>query len=454
MRPRPARSLALTLAACAVAVGCDTSEPSGARPPNIVFVIMDDLGWDDAGERTAADLATPHLDALARQGVRFTRAYAVAPICSPSRAGLLTGRYPQRFGHENNTGSIGRQQQQWIGLPLTERTLADELREAGYATGMIGKWHLGVRSDFHPMERGFDEFFGFTPGHHPYHQWSDKSQNPILRGREPARGDAYLTDAFTAEAVDFIERHAGQPFLLVVAYSAVHAPLVADPARRARFGDLAPGPRQDMAAVLAAADDGLGAIDAALERAGVAEDTLTFVTSDNGSAGGGAGELRGRKASLYEGGIRVPLLVRWPGHLPAGARYAEIVSGLDLFATARAAAAAPGSPERLDGVNLTPFATGARPGRPHDALFWRVGEQHAMRQGRWKLYWAGKQPAALYDLTADPGERRDLATLHPAQVAAMRRRYTQWEAPLVAPRWDWVPGQLRPAPGQGPADPR
>jgi arylsulfatase A-like enzyme len=454
MRPRPARSLALTLAACAIAVGCDTAPPPGERPPNIVFVIMDDLGWDDAGEHTAADLETPHLDALARQGVRFTRAYAVAPICSPSRAGLLTGRYPQRFGHENNTGSIGRQQQQWIGLPLTEHTLADELREAGYVTGMIGKWHLGVRSDFHPMERGFDEFFGFTPGHHAYHQWSDKRQNPILRGREPAHGDAYLTDAFTSEAVDFIERHADQPFFLVVAYSAVHAPLVADPARRARFDDLPAGPRQNLAAVLAAADDGLGAIDAALERTGVAEDTLTFVTSDNGSDGGGAGGLRGRKASLYEGGIRVPLLVRWPGHLPGDARYAEIVSGLDLFATARAAAGGPASTEPLDGVDLAPFATGAESGRPHEALFWRVGEQHAMRQGRWKLHWVGEQPAALYDLIVDPGERRDLAAQHADQVAAMRRHYAQWEAPLASPRWNWVPGQLRPVTPREPADGR
>ena len=449
MQSRSARCAALALFAVALLAACGGDRSTPGRPPNIVLVVLDDLGWEDAGERTAPDLATPHLDTLADEGVRFTHAYSAAPVCSPARAGLLTGRYPQRFGHENNTGSIGRQQQGWIGLPLSERTLADALRETGYATGLVGKWHLGVRADFHPMNRGFDEFFGFTPGHHPYHQWSEKDHNPILRGRERAEGTEYLTDAFTREAVEFIERHAAEPFFLMVAYSAVHEPRVPDPARLARFAELPDGRRRELAAVLAAADDGLGAIDGALQRAGVSEDTLTFFLSDTGAAGAGA--LRGGKATLHEGGIRIPLLIRWPGHLPAGARYDEAVSALDVFATALAAARGPAPPTApaTDGVDLVPYASGEERSTPHDALFWRVGDQRAVRDERWKLSWTGDQPAALYDLVEDPGEANDLARERPDQVEAMRRRYARWEAPLAAPRWEWVPGQVqRPTAGE------
>jgi len=230
----------------------------------------------------------------------------------------------------------------------------------------------------------------------------------------------------------------------MVAYSAVHAPRVPDPARLRRFADQPDGPRRELAAVLAAADDGLGAIDDALQRAGVAADTLTFFTSDNGAAGPGPGGLRGGKSTLYEGGVRVPLLIRWPGHLPADARYGGVVSTLDVFTTALAAAtgrpvaAAP----TLDGADLVPYASGARAGPPHDALFWRVGDQHAMRDSRWKLYWRDDEPAALYDLVDDPGEANDLAGQRPEQVEAMRGRYARWEEPLAAPRWEWVPGQI------------
>lgn len=450
MELRSVRRIASALLAGAFVIGCGSDAAPRSGPPNIVLVVVDDLSWDDAGETTAADLATPHLDALARQGVRFTRAYAAAPLCSPARAGIMTGRYPQRFGHENNTGSIGRQQDEWIGLPLTERTLADELTQAGYTTGLVGKWHLGVRSDFHPMERGFSEFFGFTPGHHPYHQWSEKSHNPILRGHERTSGDEYLTDAFTREAVAFIERHAEAPFFLMVAYSAVHEPLIADPARGARFANLPEGRRRDLAAVLAAADDGLGAIDAALQRTGVAGNTLTFFTSDNGSAGPEPGGLRGGKSTLFEAGIRVPLLIRWPGHLPADTRYEGIVSGLDIFATALAAAQWSPTAESpaSDGVDLVPFASGAKTGAAHSALFWRVGNQQAMRDPRWKLSWSGEAPPQLYDLSRDPGEARDVASEHAARVASMRKAYSEWEAPLAKPRWDWIPGQLGSRPGR------
>lgn len=429
--------------------GCAEDAGRSADPrPNIVLIVVDDLGWDDFGTGTAADLRTPHIDALAAGGVRFTSAYSAAPLCSPARAGLLTGRYPQRFGHENNTGSVGHQHDARIGLALTERTLADALRSVSYATGMIGKWHLGVRQEYHPMRRGFQEFFGFLAGHHAYHQFSEKPHNPILLGFDPIRGSGYLTDAFSRQAVAFVDRHAHERFFLMLAYSAVHEPLVADPARVARLPE---GPRRDFAAVLAAVDDGVGELVASLQRHAIEDETLIVLTSDNGASGAGAG-LRGGKASLYEGGVRVPLIARWPGRLPGGIRYAEPVSTLDLFATASAAAGvvAPDGSAPLDGIDLLPYVRGEIDGAPHETLYWRVGGQHAMRAGHWKLHWRDGRASTLYDLAADPGESRNLAAVHPERVRSMHTAYAQWEAPLEQPAWEWLPGQpgatLTPAP--------
>jgi arylsulfatase A-like enzyme len=443
MELRAACCLALGLIA-GWAAGCaDEADRPEDRRPNIVLIVVDDLGWDDFGVGTAKDLRTPQIDALAADGVRFTSAYSVAPLCSPARAGLLTGRYPQRFGHENNTGSVGRQHDARIGLALSERTLADVLNGAGYATGMIGKWHLGVRQEYHPMRRGFGEFFGFLPGHHAYHQWSEKSHNPILSGFDPVRGSGYLTDAFTRQAVAFVERHAGERFFLMLAYSAVHEPLVADPARLARMTHLPEGPRRNLAAVLAAVDDGVGELMASLRRQGIEQQTLILFTSDNGAAGV-AGSLRGGKASLYEGGIRIPLIARWPGRLSGGSRYAELVSSLDLFATATAAAGIHAVEDSgpLDGVDLLPHVLGDIGEAPHDTLYWRIGTKHAMRDQSWKLHWRSGGVPTLYDLSSDPGESLDLAAAEPARVDSMREAYARWEAPLVGPRWEWLPGQL------------
>jgi arylsulfatase A-like enzyme len=427
--------LALTLAG--LAAGCGEAAREDARP-NIVLIVVDDLGWNDFGARPADDLRTPHLDALAAEGVRFTSAYSAAPLCSPARAGLLTGRYPQRFGHEHNTGSIGRQQDAWIGLPVAERTLADRLRDAGYATGMVGKWHLGARQEYHPLRRGFDSFFGFLPGHHPYHQWSEKSHNPILRNFDRVRGSEYLTDAFTREAVAFVDRHAPGPFFLMLAYSAVHEPLVADDARQSRMAHLPDGARRTFAAALAAVDDGVGRLVASLRAHDIDDRTLVLFTSDNGARGKG-GSLQGDKGSLREAGVRVPLLARWPGRMPAHTRYAGVVSTLDLFATAASAAGI--AYETIDGVDLLPHARGDIDSAPHDTLYWRLGDLHAMREGRWKLAWSSNAPPTLHDLIDDPAESTDLAPNHPERVEAMQKAYTTWESELEEPRWQWQPGQ-------------
>jgi arylsulfatase A-like enzyme len=447
MKSWAARWAALAGIVAACAAGCSDGADAPPAPvderPNIVLIVVDDLGWSDFGVRSAPDLRTPHLDALAAQGVRFTSAYAVAPLCSPARAGLLTGRYPQRFGHENNTGSIGRQQDTWIGLPQSERTLADVLGGAGYVTGFIGKWHLGMRQEYHPLNRGFQEFFGFLPGHHAYHQWSEKPHNPILRGFESVQGSEYLTDAFSREAIEFVERHASDRFFLALSYSAVHEPLIVDRRRAAKLDHLPAGPRRDFAAVLSAVDDGVGALAEALRRTGIDDETLMLFTSDNGAATGLNGGLRGGKSSLYEGGLRIPLIARWPGKLPAGERYGSIVSALDLFMTAATAAGAAPLAEDgpIDGIDLLPYARGETDDAPHDQLYWRVGERHAMRDQNWKLQWQNDEPPTLHHLPSDSGEARDVAAEHPDRVQAMRAAYERWEEPMVSPRWEWIPGQ-------------
>jgi len=453
-----ARSIALSLLAAAYASGLvggcgepsGTDGPDGAAPPNIVLIVVDDLGWDDFGPATAPDLRTPALDALAAEGTRFTRAYSAAPVCSPARAAILTGRYPQRFGHENNTGSIGRQHDDRIGLPLSERTLPEALRARGYATGMVGKWHLGVRQEFHPMKRGFDEFFGFLPGHHAYHHWNGKSHNPILRGFDPAPGDEYLTDAFSREAVAFVDQHAGDPFFLLVAYSAVHSPLVADPARLERMAHLPEGPRRNFAAVLTAVDDGIARLVDRLREHGIDDRTLILFTSDNGAAPVGRSaentdRLRGEKGSLFEAGLRVPLIARWPGG-SSGDVVTHPVSTLDLYATALAIVGDPAEIEQvpeLDGIDLAAQRRGDAGGR--SALYWRIAADFAVRATdgphAWKLIGAAGRAATLYDLAADPTESRDRAAELPEQVARLQAAYDAWQAPLREPRWEWLPGQ-------------
>jgi len=423
----------LTMLAC-------SAEHAGAPAddrPNIVLVLVDDLAWADIGEHAPEGLRTPHIDALADSGVRFTNAYAVAPVCSPSRAGLLTGRYPQRFGHEHNTGPVGRQQTERIGLPRDQPTLADALGAAGYVTGLVGKWHLGAQLPFQPLRRGFDEFFGFLPGHHAYLPSGSRPENPLLRGERITRPEGYLTDAFSREAVDFIERHAPEPFFLMLSYSAVHRPLETDPERLARFAQLPEGPDRTFAAVLAGVDDGVGEVVAALRASGIEHRTLILFTSDNGGEPERTAPLRGAKGSLYEGGIRVPLIASWPGRLPAGSRVDAPVSGLDVYATALAAAQvdARATVDPLDGVDLIPLSLGDTSELPHDALFWRMGDTRAMRSGRWKLHWKGRRAAELYDLEADPRESRNRAAEQRERLQQMEARYQAWEAELVAPLW-------------------
>lgn len=345
--------IALALLLCAS--GPLLAEEDAPRRPNIVLIVADDLGYADVGYHGCEQIPTPSIDAIAAAGVRFTQGYVTGPVCSPTRAGLLTGRYQQRYGHEFNTGGI-REDSSEVGLPTSERTIADVLSEAGYVTGAVGKWHLGDAPKFHPMERGFDEFFGFLGGGHSYFESIRRANaEPILRGREAVPEKDYLTDAFGREAVSFVEKHANKPFFLYLSFNAVHTPLQATPGLLERFSDVTPKNRRTYAAMLASMDDAIGGVLKALEKNGLTKHTLVIFLGDNGGPRANASRndpLRGRKGTVYEGGVRVPFALSFPGGVPEGLVYAKPVISLDLLPTIAAAAGVkiPGA-AKIDGVS-------------------------------------------------------------------------------------------------------
>ncbi|MFO0930941.1 MAG: sulfatase-like hydrolase/transferase [Gemmataceae bacterium] len=425
----------------AVAAAC-----GAADRPNVLLIVGDDMGFADVGFHGCKDIPTPHLDRLARRGVRFTSGYVSGPYCSPTRAGLLTGRYQTRFGHEVNPPA-GR----GVGLPPAETTLADRMRAAGYATGLVGKWHLGSGPRYHPRRRGFDEFFGFLGGAHDYFRAGTKN-DPVLRDTTPINETAYLTDAFGREALAFLDRHKTDPFFLYLAFNAVHTPLQADDTRLARFAALTDRRRRTYAAMMTAMDDAIGKV---LDRLAVdrrLDNTLIAFLSDNGGPtmagttinGSINTPLRGSKRTTLEGGIRVPFLLAWPGRLPAGKVYDAPVIQLDLVPTVLAAAGVSVKAEwKLDGVDLLPYLTGKAAGVPHDALFWRFGRQMAIRKGDWKLVRydlaadgeKGASAAKLYRLSDDVGEATDLAAKHPETVKELQAAWERWDRGNVAPLW-------------------
>jgi arylsulfatase A-like enzyme len=413
--------------------------------PNIVILLADDLGYADLGFQGCKDIPTPNLDALAKSGVRCTNGYVSGPYCSPTRAGLMTGRYQTRFGHEFNPGA-GED----IGLPLTETTMADRLKAAGYATGWVGKWHLGKAEKFRPHKRGFDETFGFLDGAHSYFPMMNAA--PIFRDNKPVEEKEYLTDAFAREAVAFIDRHKKEPFFLYLAFNAVHTPMHATEDRLKQFTDIKDKQRHTYAAMTLGLEEACGKVLAKLRAEKLEENTLIFFFSDNGgptmkgttiNASSNA-PLRGSKRTTLEGGIRVPFVIAWKGKIPAGKVYEDMVIQLDILPTALAAAGVEAKPEwKLDGIDLLPFLTeGGR--KPHKTLFWRFGEQMAIRQGDWKLVrydpvadgGTGKAtPAKLYNLAKDIGEANDLAAKEPEKVKELQAVWDKWNAEQATPLW-------------------
>lgn len=427
------------------------------RKPNFVVFLADDLGYGDIGCYGSPDVPTPHIDAIARNGIRFTDGYVSAAVCSPSRAALLTGRYQHRFGHEFNSGPIEREAQVNFGLPRSEKILPTYLKQAGYVSGMFGKWHLGARAGYHPIERGFDEFVGFLPGADDFvtdrtpgafataadgqpGRIPAKRSAPLLRGRQEVNDDRYLTEILGAEAVNFIDRHRTRPFFLYLPFNAIHTPLQATASYLQRVKAIRNEKHRTLAAMTVAMDDAIGGVMTKLKQTGLDKDTLVVFLSDNGcptmTGAGTNGPLSGEKVSYYEGGIRVPFLMQWTGQLPAGQTYKQPIVSRDLLPTFLAAANTPlPAGVEFDGVNLLPHLQGRNRTAPHDILFWRCGNARVVRQGRWKLLEFGDQLTRLFDVVADPSEKNDLAPQHVNLVNELRSSWKQWSDQMAKPAW-------------------
>lgn len=451
------------------AVAQSTDSGSGTRNPNVIVIFTDDMGFADLGSQgQRSDLATPHIDRLASEGVRFTHGYVTAPQCVPSRAGMVTGRYQQRFGLDENKLNP---------LPAGETTIADRLKSAGYVTGMVGKWHLSPNAEsktwakqngkkyqttakgrllipledrlpFEPQNRGFTETFnGRINRFWATYSLDGKSLNS--QG-ESVLDRRYRLDVQSDAAVTFIERNHEHPFFLYLAYFAPHMPLEAPKKYLSRFPGDMPERRRYALAMISAMDDGVGRILNTLQKHGLDENTLVFFISDNGAPlklskmdnpigtdrGGWNGSLNdplvGEKGMLAEGGIRVPFVARWKSVLPAGTIFEQPVISLDVGATAVALAGLD-QPKELDGVNLVPYLTGKKNGSPHDALYWRFWNQSAIRKGKWKYLQAGGTNRFLFDLTSPQQEKQNLIGSHPEIAAALQKDLKKWAETLKTP---------------------
>ncbi len=405
---------------------------AAARPPNIIVILSDDQGYADVSfnPHHPKEVHTPNIDALARGGVICTQAYISGNVCSPTRAGLMTGRYQQRVGIYT-AGEGGS------GLPLTEKIFPQYLKPAGYVTAAFGKWHLGLTTEYSPAARGFDEFYGFLGrGAHPYFDLA-VPDHPLYRGLEPITDKGYLTTRLTDEAVAFIQRNKAKPFYVHLAYNAVHAPAEApeEDIKSFNTGDKA---RDVLMAMLKHLDLGIGRVVATLKQEGLFENTLIVFLTDNGGSkamGANNAPLRGAKQQNYEGGIRTPFVVSWPAQLKAGTKCDVPVISLDLLPTALAAAGITAAPEKpFDGRNILPVLKGdATPLHPN--LFWSEGGESgewAVRSGNWKLVGA-PQRAELFDLAADPAEKTNLAVQRPEKVKELTALYDAWLEEMAPP---------------------
>ncbi len=436
----------------------------GAGKPNVIIIVADDLGYADIGVNGCKDIPTPHIDQIARNGVRFARGYANQPVCAPSRAGLISGMYQHRFGFENNSGPEKTADPKF-GLPRGMPTLADKMKSAGYATGIIGKWHLGFQEEMHPNKRGFDYFYGFIGGSRSYDPKKSQAKAPLLRnGKIVTDEKEFLTDAFTREAVDFIQRNSGanvpggiapttastadasaaapRPYFLYLAFNAVHLPLEATPEYKNRFQHIKDPKRKTYAAMLSAMDDGIGRVMDKVRETGQEENTLVFFYSDNGGptshTTSSNAPLRGEKGSMYEGGIRVPFLMQWKGTVPGGITYENPVMGFDCHATALAAAGI--STASLDGRDLVLYVTGGAASVPHENLYWRWGPQNAVIKGDWKLVRSSADaPTELYNLKTDIAEKNNIAADKPAKVKELSANFAEWEKGMIPPAWESRP---------------
>jgi arylsulfatase A-like enzyme len=397
---------------------------------NIIVILADDLGYHDLGFQGSQRIKTPHLDKLADEGTVFTDAHTTASVCSPSRAGFITGRYQQRFGHEANVPPPEH------GMDTNEYTMGQAFQSLGYATFVVGKWHLGDQDIHYPTRRGFDEFWGLREGSRRY--WYDPkksdregSYHAIEHNGEQVKFEGFLTDRITDNAIRMIDS-TDKPFFLYLSFTAPHGPLEAEEADLARAEN-----RDPYAALVQNMDDNIGRVVQLLEEQNLRENTLIWFFSDNGGTGPTASNvpLNGKKGIKFEGGQRVPFLMNWPGHFPAGKTFDGLTSTMDIFATSFKLAGGKTTPRPLDGVDLMPFLTGETEGSPHHQLFWKKLEGAAVRSGDWKLIRTEGLPIMLYNLEEDLNEYNDLAEGHPEKVKELLTAYEAWNAEMVPAQW-------------------
>jgi arylsulfatase A-like enzyme len=428
----------LVRAAAAAALGSMASACAGAqprRPPNILFIMSDDLGYGDLGVTGRTDYATPVIDTLAREGVRLTQAYSAAPVCTPTRVALSTGRYPAR----TRAGLFEPLTKTPDGLLPTPPTVARLLKDRGYETALVGKWHLGLLPEYHPLQHGYDEFYGFLGAAADYasHIDTETLEPHFQDGNQPVRVKGYLTDLFTDRAVQFVARERDKPFFLNLEYNAPHWPWQApedgpypDSLRWAKGGS-----PEVFARMMKSMDDGIGKVLSALRGAGKERDTLVIFTSDNGGERfSKMGAFSHGKMTLYEGGVRVPAIARWPGVIAPNTTTDQVAITMDWTATFLSLAGAQPAPNAtLDGIDLVPALTGGAP--VSRELYWRIAQrrqQKALRRGDWK-YLVTADGESLFDLAKDAGETTNLAATRADVLEELRAEYAAWERQVLPP---------------------
>lgn len=400
------------------------------RKPNVIFILSDDMGVADIGSYGVKDIRTPHLDRLAREGVRLTECYSNGPVCTPTRAAFVTGRYQQRVNKAMEWAVLPDQRNDT--LPLSETTIARMLKDDGYATALIGKWHLGYPIETGPNAHGFDEYFGIIGGNADMVSHENiNGENVLYENRKQTQSPGYLTDQLSDRAAAWIEKQKAQPFFLYLAYNAVHWPFQAPDSKVRNRATWFDGDRKEYARMLEAMDAGIGRVLATLDRLGLTKDTLVIFTNDNGGERLSSNEpFFHHKGTLWEGGIRVPGILRWPGTIPASRASSQVTITMDFTATILAATGTkPARP--LDGIDLLPILQGKAPVRER-TLFWRIvtrpdRQMKAVRQGNWKYVRDGDIDL-LFDLAHDPRERHELGYQHQARVKEMQRLLNEWEA--------------------------
>lgn len=407
------------------------------KQPNIIVIMADDLGYQDLGFQGSKIVKTPNLDKLAHEGVTFTNAHVSASVCSPSRAGFMTGRYQQRFGHEANCPR-GKK-----GMDTSEYTIGQAFKSLDYNTYLLGKWHLGSTEAQYPTARGFDEFWGLREGSRSFFckKGGDPVGNPhsIEYNGKHVNFEGHLTDRQTDEAIRMVKENGDKPFFMFLSYTAPHAPLQVTPE------DLKKANGNPYHALIQNMDDNIGRFLATLKTQGIRKNTMIWFLSDNGGTVGHASNfpLNGKKGIELEGGHRVPFFLNWPGKIPSGQIFEGLTSSLDIFATSFKVAGGTKTPKPLDGVDILPFMTGVNKGNPHQVLFWRKLEGAAVINGSWKLIRAEGLEPMLYNLKNDKSELNNLGAAMPEKVQDLQKQLSDWEKELITPLWQEGKGFIK-----------